>query len=62
MYERRGVLMSKREFNQYLDEIRKYTREVSASKVSPKKSLDSLVKAGICDKDKQVKAPYFNEK
>ncbi|WP_162862567.1 hypothetical protein [Acetivibrio cellulolyticus] len=50
--------MSNKDFNEYLKNIAQYTKKVSNEKVSPEKSLESLVKAGICDRDKKLSKEY----
>ncbi len=50
--------MINRDFNKYLDNISKYTKKVSSGEVTPEKYLESLVKAGICDKDKKLNIAY----
>lgn len=56
--QRGKIIMSNKDFNEYLNKISKYTEKVSNEKVSPKESLKSLVKAGICDKDKKLNIIY----
>ncbi|MDP4093940.1 MAG: hypothetical protein Q8920_11330 [Bacillota bacterium] len=50
--------MSNKDFEEYLNKIAKYTENVSNEKVSPKESLESLVKAGICNKEKKLNSVY----
>ena len=56
--QRGKVIMSNKDFDEYLTKIVKYTEEVSNEKVSPKESLESLVKAGICNKKKKLSSIY----
>jgi|GEM_PF-3474299 len=50
--------MINKDFNEYLDNISNYTKKVSSGEVTPEKSLESLVKAGICDKNKKLNSVY----
>ena len=56
--QKEQVIMSDKDFEEYLIKITKYTEKVSNEEVSPKKSLKSLVKAGICDKEKNLSNIY----
>lgn len=56
--QKEQVIMSDKDFEEYLMKITKYTENVSNEKVSPKKSLKSLIKAGICNKEKKLSNIY----
>ncbi|MDP4268163.1 MAG: hypothetical protein Q8880_12090 [Bacteroidota bacterium] len=56
--QRGQSIMSNKDFEEYLDKINKYTEKVANEKVSPKESLESLVKAGICNKEKKLNSMY----
>jgi hypothetical protein len=52
------IIMSNKDFNEYLNKITKHTKKVSSGKISSKESLNSLINAGICDKDKKLNSQY----
>lgn len=54
----RKIIMNKKDLDKYLSEMRKYTERVSKQEISSKDSLNSLIKAGICNKQKKVKKQY----
>lgn len=56
--QKEQVIMSDKDFEEYLIKITNYTEKVSNEEVSPRKSLKSLVKAGICDKEKKLSNIY----
>lgn len=59
MNTRRGqVIMSNKDFEEYLNKITKYTEKVSDEKITPKESLESLIKAGICNQEKKLNSVY----
>lgn len=50
--------MNNKDFEEYLSKISKYTEEVLNKKVSSTESLQSLIKAGICNKEKILNSVY----
>jgi hypothetical protein len=48
--------MSEEEILKYIAKMKEYTANIPST--PPEKSLDSLVKAGICDSNKIIKEPY----
>ena len=56
--QRGKIVMSSKDFNEYLNKIIKYTEKVSNKEISPEESLKSLVESGICDKDKNLSSVY----
>ncbi len=54
----RKVIMSNKDFDEYLSKIEKYTEKVASGKISSTESLESLVKAGICNNKKEISSIY----
>lgn len=53
-----GRIMSKKDLDKYLEKIKAYTEKVNERKISSGESLQSLVKAGICNKRKEISEVY----
>lgn len=50
--------MGDKELNKYLNKMKEYAENLSASSTSPREALDSLIKAGICEPNGKIKEPY----
>lgn len=57
--EKRLIIMSNKDFEEYLDKMKKYTEKVLSKKIKPQESLNSLVKSGICDEQKKINEAYI---
>lgn len=56
---KRLIIMSNKDFEEYLNKMTKYTEKVLNKQVKPEESLNSLVKSGICDEQKKINEVYM---
>lgn len=57
--ENKKSIVTKRDFESYLNEMKKYSEKISNGEVSHNDSLISLMRSGICDKEKNINKAYL---
>jgi hypothetical protein len=55
---KRLIIMSNKDFEEYLNKMTQYTEKVLSKKIKPQESLNSLVKSGICNEQKKINEAY----